>query len=276
VYTGRIFDDLKKYPKIVGGVTSQCGVKGEFFYNQVLEFEVRQDLMKANGVWMVDNCETAEFVKLAETTYRDVNIALANQFANFAEKIRVDIFSVIEACNSQSTSYIHQPGISVGGHCIPVYPHLYLWGDKNADIVRISRNLNASRPVHLLNQLQKLIDGFEGKKILLLGLSYRPNVKETAYSGALTILDELLNQKAEIQVEDPLFTNAEILGIFSSVKKIEDHEIDAIIIHTEDKHFLKITQRNFRPDCVILDGRGLFRSQAPTTFYTFDKLTDKL
>ena len=67
--------------------------------------------------------------KLAETTYRDVNIGLANQFAKFAGGIGIDVYQVIEASNSQPYSHIHQPGIAVGGHCIPVYPWLYLWGD---------------------------------------------------------------------------------------------------------------------------------------------------
>ena len=71
--------------------------------------------------------------KLAETTYRDVNIGLANQFAKFADKAGIDVYAVIEACNSQPYSHIHQPGIAVGGHCIPVYPRLYLHNDPGCD-----------------------------------------------------------------------------------------------------------------------------------------------
>jgi nucleotide sugar dehydrogenase len=126
VFTGRIFEDLRKYPKIVGGITQECTNKGVGFYTQVLDFDKREDLTKPNGVWAVESSESAEFVKLAETTYRDVNIALANQFAMYADKIGIDVYEVIESSNSQKYSYIHQPGISVGGHCIPVYPQFYL------------------------------------------------------------------------------------------------------------------------------------------------------
>ncbi len=79
------------------------------------------------GTWA--SAEAAEMAKLAETTYRDVNIGLANQFARFADTVGIDVQRVIEACNSQPYSHIHQPGIAVGGHCIPVYPRLYLSTD---------------------------------------------------------------------------------------------------------------------------------------------------
>ena len=80
VLTGRVFSDLRKYPKIVGGVSAACAQAGFDFYSEVIEFDERSDLPKPNGVWVMDSSESAEFVKLAETTYRDVNIGLANQF----------------------------------------------------------------------------------------------------------------------------------------------------------------------------------------------------
>lgn len=114
VLTGRVFSDLRKYPKIVGGVTDLCAVKGAEFYESVIDFDVRSDLPKPNGVWKLGSCESAEFVKLAETTYRDVNIGLANQFAKYADKLNLSIHDVIDAANSQPYSHIHQPGVAVG------------------------------------------------------------------------------------------------------------------------------------------------------------------
>ena len=102
------------------------------FYSKVIEFDERSDLPKPNGVWVMDSSESAEFVKLAETTYRDVNIGLANQFSKFAIDRNLDIHAVISASNSQPYSHIHTPGISVGGHCIPIYPQFYLWNDPAA------------------------------------------------------------------------------------------------------------------------------------------------
>ena len=125
VLTGRVFSDLSKYPKLVGGINEKSSREACEFYSSVIDFIERPELQKKNGVWNLGSCETAEMVKLAETTYRDVNIALANQFAIFAKSENIDISIVIEAANSQSYSRIHNPGISVGGHCIPVDP-IYL------------------------------------------------------------------------------------------------------------------------------------------------------
>ena len=111
--------------------------------------------------------------KLAETTYRDVNIGLANQFGIFAAANGIDVYQVIEACNSQPYSHIHRPGIAVGGHCIPVYPRLYLSTDPDADIVRTARLLNASMPERLVKQAEGILGSLEGQRAVVLGASYR-------------------------------------------------------------------------------------------------------
>ena len=90
----------------------------------------------------MSGAEAAEFSKIADTTYRDVNIALANDFARYAERVGVDIQEVIEGANSQPYSHIHQPGIGVGGHCIPVYPHLLLSRAPDLEVVAVSRRTN--------------------------------------------------------------------------------------------------------------------------------------
>ena len=132
VFSGRILEDLKRYPKLVGGINAASAERAVAFYSSVLEAEV----------WNLGTSETAEFAKLAETTYRDVNIALANEFARYANQVGVDILEVIRGANSQPFSHIHQPGIGVGGHCIPVYPHFLLAGDPGLTLVRESRSIN--------------------------------------------------------------------------------------------------------------------------------------
>src|SRR5690625_5505074 len=129
--------------------------------------------------------------KLAETTYRDVNIALANQFGTFAATHGIDVHQVIAAANSQPYSHIHRPGIAVGGHCIPVYPRLYLSTDPNATTVRTARTLNASVPAHLVERAANLLGELNGLKAVALGASYRPGDKETASSGASPAADPL-------------------------------------------------------------------------------------
>ena len=134
-------------------------------------------------MWDLGSAEAAEMAKLAETTYRDVNIGLANQFALFAEKVGIDVHQVIEASNSQPYSHIHQPGIAVGGHCIPVYPRLYLSGDPDATVVRAAREANAAMPAHVVGRLAERLGDLAGLRVAVLGAAYRGGVKETAFSG---------------------------------------------------------------------------------------------
>ena len=257
VFTGRIFEDLRKYPKIVGGITQECTTKGVGFYTQVLDFDIREDLAKPNGVWAVESAESAEFVKLAETTYRDVNIALANQFAMYADKIGVNVYEVIEAANSQKFAFIHQPGISVGGHCIPVYPHFYLSGDRNAKIIEVARNLNQNMPHYVVNKVLKLLDRKTRSKILILGVSYRPNVKEAAYSGVFDIAQEFLINEVDVVVHDPLFTSEEISRL--GLKPFDgDHDkISGIVIHTLHATYKQIEFGLFLNCRFVYDGRNI-------------------
>src|SRR4029077_409362 len=113
LYSGAGFRNLATYPKLVGGIGDRSGERAAACYGSVLDAEVVR----------LSSAETAEFTKLAETTYRDVNIALANEFARYADRSRVDVQEPTAAANSQPYSHIHQPGHGVGGHCIPVYPH---------------------------------------------------------------------------------------------------------------------------------------------------------
>jgi UDP-N-acetyl-D-mannosaminuronate dehydrogenase len=116
LYSGAALRNLATYPKLVGGIGPASTARAATFYDAVLDTEIVA----------MSSAEAAEFSKLADTTYRDVNIALANEFARYAERAGVDVHEVIAAANSQPYSHIHQPGLGVGGHCIPVYPHFLL------------------------------------------------------------------------------------------------------------------------------------------------------
>lgn len=256
VLTGRIFSDLRKYPKIVGGLTENCTLKGIEFYQSVLDFDERSDLKMANGVWGMDSSEAAEFVKLAETTYRDVNIGLANQFAMHAQQFNLDIQNIINASNSQPYSHIHQPGISVGGHCIPVYPNLYLMSDNQASIVQEARSTNKNMPIYFVKLLLEKVNSLRGQKILVLGISYRPKVKEVAFSGAYDLKEVLISLGALPYFQDPLYTEKEILELGFDPGKLSN-ETELIIIHTAHEEYARIDFTRFPGLRFILDGRGI-------------------
>src|SRR6185312_283118 len=138
VYSGRIFADLGRYPKLVGG----CSERGE----ELAVERYRQFVEPAAEVWPMGSAEAAELAKLAETTYRDLNIAFANELARHADAVGVDVDRVIEAANSQPFSHVHRPGVAVGGHCIPVYPHFFLHGAPEARLPALAREVNGAMP----------------------------------------------------------------------------------------------------------------------------------
>ena len=259
VSSGRIFEDLKNYPKIVGGVTPACTQQGVEFYNQALIFNPRTDLEKPNGVWPQVSSEASEFVKLAETTYRDVNIGLANQFAIHADELSLDIQEIIAAANSQPYSHIHTPGIAVGGHCIPVYPHFYLSTDEDATIVKAARKQNAEMPDYYLNKIRAVSGTLQGLKILILGLAYRPNVKEHAFSGALKLAELIRNEGGEALIQDPLYSKSEIEAL--NLKPYENQlDIDYAILHTGHESFQQFDFLKFNQIKGIVDGRNFYKS----------------
>lgn len=261
VFTGRVFEDLRKYPKIVGGLSDTCSQRGKDFYESVLEFDVRDDLPKPNGVWKVRNAETAELTKLAETTYRDVNIGLANQFSIFADTVGINIYEVIEAANSQPFSHIHQPGISVGGHCIPVYPHFYLAEDPSANIVREARLVNRAQVAYAIDVLNSRSKGLINKSVLVLGVSYRPNVKEASYSGAFSLQKEILRHGAKPFFIDPYFDSKELLTLGLPPFTGEYSSFDAAILHTPHSTFKTFLDERFSNCKFVLDGRNFFKKE---------------
>jgi nucleotide sugar dehydrogenase len=256
VFTGRVFEDLRKYPKLVGGINEASGNAAKNFYEHVLDFDERFDLAKPNGVWDLGSSEASELAKLAETTYRDVNIGLANQFARFAADNGIDVYSVIEACNSQPFSHIHQPGIAVGGHCIPVYPRMYLWNDPGATVVRAAREENESMPNYAVDFLEKHHGSLRDQSVVVLGVSYRGGVKEIAFSGVFPVIDALVSKGASVSVIDPMYSSAEIKDM-NLIEHIPGQHADALIIQANHRQFEFIDFSRFGHPRTILDGRNI-------------------
>jgi nucleotide sugar dehydrogenase len=267
VLTGRVFADLRKYPKLVGGIGEASTARGIEFYRSVLDFDERADLPRANGVWSLGTAEASEMAKLAETTYRDVNIGLANQFARFADTQGIDIYAVIEACNSQPYSHLHTPGIAVGGHCIPIYPQIYLWNDPTATIVRAARAANRAMPQYAVALLEEHHGPLAGQRVAVLGASYRGGVKETAFSGVFDVVAELTRVGAIPVVNDPMYTRAELEAL-----GFQDYEfgqpVDAVIVQANHAEYARILPEHLPGARTIIDGRGvtshLLRAAIPT------------
>jgi len=256
VSSGRIFADLRRYPKLVGGIDAASGARAVAFYAAVLDFDSRPDLARRNGVWDLGSAEAAEFTKLAETTYRDVNIALSNEFARSAAATGLDFGQVIEAANSQPFSHLHQPGISVGGHCIPVYPWLYLMGDPDARLPALAREINDGAPAGAVRLLSDLAGGLSGMRVAVLGAAYRPRVRETAFSGVFPLVAELGTRGAVPLVHDPLYRPGELRDL-GFEPYILGRPCDAAIVHTDHPGYRSIRPADLPGIRAMLDGRGI-------------------
>ena len=204
VYSGRVFRDLAAYPKLLGGLSAAGEARGVKLYRSFLAAEV----------WPMGSAEAAELTKLAETTYRDVNIALANEFARFADRTGIDLDRVIAAANSQPFSHIHRPGVAVGGHCMPVYPRFYLDGRPRGAPPRAPRARSTRRCPPTPSTCSRPSSAtLAGARVVILGVAYRGNVKETAFSGAFALRDALAARGAEPLAIDPLYDDGELRAL---------------------------------------------------------------
>lgn len=258
VYSGRIFHDLQQYPKVIGGVTPQCTADAVAFY---------QAALPGAALLPVHNSDTAEMVKLAETTYRDVNIALANEFARLAAAYNLPVDEVIFAANTQPYSHIHRPGIAVGGHCIPVYPYFLINQSQGErlGLLTEARQLNDGMAGWALDRLDEALSGLQGRRVLVLGLAYRENVKESAFSGAVRIIDMLKKRGATPLVNDPLYTAQEITHYGGEPVTLADlPQIDALILQAYHEEYKSLDWSQIATlGCeAVLDGRNSLEREA--------------
>src|SRR4029079_8213678 len=234
----------------VGGIGPRSTDRASRFYASVLDAEVVA----------MSSAEAAELSKLAETTYRDVNIAFANELATYASRVGVDVLEAIRAANSQPYSHIHQPGLGVGGNCIPVYPHFLLSRAPEMELVGLSRRVNDGQVDAAVDRLRDELGGLRDVPVLVLGLTYREGVKELAYSRAIPLVDRLIDEGARVEAWDPLLSAAEIEALGASAWTwASPSEARAIVTQTADPSFRRLDAGWFPDLEVIVDGRNSLR-----------------
>ncbi len=260
LYSGAALKNLAMYPKLVGGVGPASTDLAARFYASVLDAEVVA----------MSNAEAAEFSKLADTTYRDVNIALANEFARYAERVGVDIREVIDAANSQPYSHIHQPGIGVGGHCIPVYPHFLLSRAPELTLVDASRRVNDGQVGLAVQALERALGALTDEPVLVLGLTYRENVKELAYSRAIPLIERLAFHGAQVFAYDPLLDDAEVRSLGAEPwAPGSGGPFRAVVTQTGDARWRELDWASFPELRIVFDGRNSLERITPPAGVTF-------
>ncbi|HKB27532.1 MAG TPA: nucleotide sugar dehydrogenase [Candidatus Limnocylindrales bacterium] len=247
LYSGAALANLATYPKLVGGIGPRSGERAAAFYASVLDADIH----------LLSSAEAAEFSKLADTTYRDVNIALANEFAAYADAVGVDVREVIAAANTQPYSHIHQPGLGVGGHCIPVYPRFLLAEAPDLALVATARRINDGQVDRAVEVLEERLGGLRGAQVLVLGLTYRHGVKELAYSRALALIDQLRAAGATVLAYDPLLSAGEVAALGATAWAwASPVAVRAIVAQTGDRAWQDLDWSWFPELELIYDGRN--------------------
>jgi len=255
VLVGRVLLDLQRYPKIVGGTSDESTRRAVEFYRLALE--------PGTEVRAVASSEAAEMTKLAETTYRDVNIALANEYARYAAKRGIDVSEVIGAANSQPFSHIHAPGVGVGGHCIPVYPHFLINDEPDLRLPRLAREVNEEMASFAVAGLRDRLGPLVGLDVLVLGIAYRADVREDSFSSAFRLRDELAAAGATVHGHDPYFDAAHLAAAgFAPYDLAAPSPVRAAIVQAPHAAYLSLDLRSIPGLELVVDGRNALDRKA--------------
>jgi nucleotide sugar dehydrogenase len=254
VQSNHVLHNLMQYPKVVGGIDSASTEAAKQFYSDTLVVRVLA----------VSSCEAAEFTKIAECVYRDVNIALANELAICATNAGLDILEIIATANSEPLSHIHLPGVGVGGHCIPVYPYFMINKQSPTQLASLARRINDNMARYAIQQIETEMGTLTGRDVLILGLGYRANVKEAAFSSTLLLARALQDKGARFHIYDPLFTPEEIAhhSAQPAIDLANLPPLTAIIVQAWHDEFKSIDWRQFRGNPLVLDGRNAVDANA--------------
>ncbi len=255
---GEILHDFTGLPRLVGGMDEQTTKIIALIYDFVFSVEL---------VTMPD-CKTANAVKLTTNVFRDINIAFVNELSLMFEKLGIDTLKVLDAAKRKYNFQIHYPGAGVGGPCLPINSYQFLNTAKRIgselNIVKHSRAINEKMPDHVINLT---LDGFKkcnksikDSTLLILGVSYKPDVKDIQLSPAEIIINKLKALGAKIRIYDPYYKDNQVFGI-NVEHNIQDvlSEVDASIIVTAHKEFQEINPKIFTKmkNPILIDSRGI-------------------
>ena len=257
---GQILNDFERLPRLVGAMDE---------HTQNLIIKIYKHVFTVNLIPM-PNCKTANAVKLTTNVFRDLNIAFVNELALLFEKAGIDIMTVLEAAKTKYNFQVHYPSAGVGGPCLPVNSYQMINFAKNLtsktfELVENGRKINEKMPFHTVKLLEDALNeiniSLSGSSILVLGVSYKPDVKDIQISPVEKIIQILKDKGAKILIYDPYFKNSEVFGI----KTLEDfvsnlENLDGLIIATAHKEFHNIDPlflKSKMKNPVVIDSKNI-------------------
>ena len=226
--------NTKNTPKVVGGCTKACTEVAGMLYRSVLEGDIME----------VSSPAVAEMEKILENTFRNVNIALANEMAILCKRMNIDIWEVIDAAKTKPYGFMpFYPGPGLGGHCIPLDPFYLEWKAKEYDyhtkLIETSGQINDYMPEFVLENVMKLLNGqkkaLNGAKVLLMGAAYKKDIDDMRESPTLKVIEQLENNGADIMINDPFIPTFKHKGkeYVSVTWENEIKNADIVIITTD-------------------------------------------
>ena len=262
---GQIMNDFEKLPRLVGAIDEKTKNTIMKIYKHV--FTV--DLIP------MPNCKTANAVKLTTNVFRDLNIAFVNELAILFEKVGIDIMTVLDAAKTKYNFQVHYAGPGVGGPCLPVNSYQMINLAKNMGFdtlksVEMARTINESMPDHVIDLLSDAFNesgkSLENSNTLVLGISYKPDVKDIQITPAEVIIQKLKNLKTNVLIYDPYFESTTVFGLETESSLIEAlQKSDAVIIatahkefHNLDPIFLKSKMKN----AIVIDSKCIINQQS--------------
>ena len=255
---GEILHDFTNLPRLVGSINKQTTEIITFIYDFVFAVEL---------VIMPD-CKTANAVKLTTNVFRDINIAFISELSLMFEKLGIDTLKVLEAAKKKYNFQIHYPGAGVGGPCLPINSYQLLNAARrsgvNLSMIEYGRQINEKMPEHVikltLDAFKECKKPIQNNDILILGVSYKPDVKDIQLTPAKHVIKKLQDLGANIHIYDPYFSSSQVFGI--NVEENLDaviSKVDASIIITAHKEFQNISLSVFNKmkSPILVDTRGI-------------------
>ena len=269
VLPGQILREMVQNDRVIGGIDKGSSIAGKALYSTFVRGQIA-----------TTDATTAEMVKLMENTYRDINIAAANEFARLAEVFSIDIWEAIRLANRHPRVEILNPGPGVGGHCISVDPwFLVKAAPEISELIHTARLINDSQPNHVVDLLKKILGSLKGRKIAALGLAYKPDVDDLRESPAVRIVELLIEAGSEVNIFEPYKSNFVISGA-NTTNNLSDAVKDAEIIlllvgHTQfrsisPEHLKSLSQAKY-----IFDSVNIWEEKSCENFgYSYFRLGD--
>jgi len=260
---GEILHDFTNLPRLIAGINNDVTKIIQMIYNFVFPVELIE----------MPNCKTANAVKLTTNVFRDINIAFVSELSLTFDKLGIDTIKVLQAAKKKYNFSVHYPGSGVGGPCLPINSYQLLNTARRTgtklNIVESSRKINEKMPEHVIeltsDAFKECNKSIQNSEILILGVSYKPNVKDIQLSPAEHIIKKFQNLGANVYIYDPNFSSGEVFGI-----KVEENldailsKMDAAVIVTGHDDFKKIEISSFAKmkTSILIDTRGIIEPQS--------------